>query len=267
VAHRRGSLFTVLTIDLWRGFDLLRRGDLEQAQESIEAGLEEMVLWSGLGGRHGDRVADRLPRRNPHERGDLDAAEKVLERGHPAERTGDGPNFWRKSKIELLLARGRAEEALALCDVYEAKLGTMKNPRAGALAQPAGGGAGPPRPRRGGDRAGRRGGRGGARLGQPAGGRPRPARARRARARGRDRASARGGRDPGALDRPPRARQGAARPQHRPALGASADRCPRAPAPRPRHRWRLQRRRPRRARPRRAPRGRRPPPPRGPWRH
>ena len=47
VAHHRGSLFTILSIDLWRGFDLLRQGDLEQAQESIEDGLERMLLWSG----------------------------------------------------------------------------------------------------------------------------------------------------------------------------------------------------------------------------
>jgi DNA-binding CsgD family transcriptional regulator len=128
VAHRRGSLFTVLTIDLWRGFDLLRSGDLEQAQESIEAGLEEMVLWSGSESGMVIEWPTAFLGEIHIERGDLDAAERVLERGHPGERVGDGPNFWRKSKIELLLARGRAEEALPLCDVYEAKLGTMKNP-------------------------------------------------------------------------------------------------------------------------------------------
>ncbi|HEX4669401.1 MAG TPA: AAA family ATPase [Solirubrobacterales bacterium] len=128
VAHRRGSLFTVLTIDLWRGFDLLRRGDLEQAQESIEAGLEEMVLWSGSEAGMVVEWPTAFLGEIHTERGDLDAAERVLDRGHPADRTGDGPNFWRKSKIELLLARGRAEEALPLCDLYESKLGTMNNP-------------------------------------------------------------------------------------------------------------------------------------------
>jgi DNA-binding CsgD family transcriptional regulator len=128
VAHRRGSLFTVLTIDLWRGFDLLRRGDLEQAQESIEAGLEEMMLWSGSEAGMVIEWPTGFLGEIHVERGDLDAAERVLDRGDPSERMGDGPNFWRKSKIELLLARGRYEEALALCDVYESKLGTMNNP-------------------------------------------------------------------------------------------------------------------------------------------
>ncbi len=128
VAHRRGSLFTVLTINLWRGFDLLRRGDLEQAQESIENGLEEMMLWSGSESEMVIEWPTAFLGEIQVERGDLDAAEKVLDRGDPGELLGDGPNFWRKAKIELLLARGRAEEALALCDVYAAKLGTMDNP-------------------------------------------------------------------------------------------------------------------------------------------
>ena len=128
VAHRRGSLFTVLTIDLWRGFDLLRRGDLAQAQESIEAGLEEMILWSGSEAGMVIEWPTAFLGEIHVERGNLDAAEEVLDRGDPSDRTGDGPNFWRKSKIELLLARGRAEEALALCDAYQSKLGTMNNP-------------------------------------------------------------------------------------------------------------------------------------------
>ncbi|MGE0067071.1 MAG: AAA family ATPase [Solirubrobacterales bacterium] len=128
VAHRRGSLFTVLTINLWRGFDLLRHGDLEQAQESIENGLEEMMLWSGSEQGMVIEWPTGFLGEIQVERGNLEAAEKVLDRGDPGELLGDGPNFWRKAKIELLLAQGRAEEALALCDVYVAKLGTMDNP-------------------------------------------------------------------------------------------------------------------------------------------
>lgn len=130
IAHQRGSLFTALTLSLWRGFDLLRKGDLEQAQESVEDSLEEMLMWAGseramtfewpigfLGQIHVDR-------------GNYDAAEEVLGRFDPGDRWGDGPFFWRKAKIELLLARGRPEEALELCDLYEARLGLMRNPAA-----------------------------------------------------------------------------------------------------------------------------------------
>jgi DNA-binding NarL/FixJ family response regulator len=130
VAHRRGSLFTVLTIDLWRGFDLLRRGDLDQAEESIETGLEEMMLWSGSEAGMVIEWPTGFLGEIHVERGNLEAAERVLRRGDPGERWGDGPNFWRKAKIELLLAQGRAEEALELCGLYESRLVTMKNPAA-----------------------------------------------------------------------------------------------------------------------------------------
>jgi tetratricopeptide (TPR) repeat protein len=128
VAHRRGSLFTVLTVDLWRGFDLLRRGDLEQAQESVEDALAEMILWSGSEATTVIEWPLGFLGEIHVERGNLDAAEEVLGRADPGDRWGDGPNFWRRAKIELLAARGRPEEALALCDLYEARLGIMQNP-------------------------------------------------------------------------------------------------------------------------------------------
>jgi DNA-binding CsgD family transcriptional regulator len=130
VAHSRGSLFTALTLDLWRGFDRFRRGDLEQAQESVEDSLEEMLLWAGSeAGMVSEWPLGFLGQIHV-ERGNLDAAEEGLARKDPGDRWGDGPNFWRKAKIEVLLARGKPEEALDLCDLYEARLGLMHNPAA-----------------------------------------------------------------------------------------------------------------------------------------
>jgi DNA-binding CsgD family transcriptional regulator len=130
VAHRRGSLFTMLTLNLWRGFDLLRRGDLAQAQESVEDSLEEMMLWAGSEAGMVIEWPLGFLAQIHVERGNLDAAEQVLDRLDPGDRWGDGPNFWRKAKIEVLLGRGRPEEALALCDLYESRLGLMRNPAA-----------------------------------------------------------------------------------------------------------------------------------------
>jgi DNA-binding NarL/FixJ family response regulator len=130
VAHRRGSLFTALTLDLWRGFDLLRRGDLAQAQESVEDALEEMLLWAGSEAGMVIEWPVGFLAQIHVERGDLEAAEAVLARIDPGDRWGDGPNFWRKAQIEVLLCRGRPEEALALCDLYESRLGLMRNPAA-----------------------------------------------------------------------------------------------------------------------------------------
>jgi DNA-binding CsgD family transcriptional regulator len=130
VAHRRGSLFTMLTVDLWRGYDLLRRGDLEQAQESIESGLEAMSLWAGS--EQGSVVEWPLSfLAEIHvERGNLEAAAETLDQVDPGEDFGDGSSFWRKAKLELLLARGDDAAALALVDFYESRLGLMRNPAA-----------------------------------------------------------------------------------------------------------------------------------------
>ncbi|HEU5063694.1 MAG TPA: AAA family ATPase [Solirubrobacterales bacterium] len=130
IAHQRGSLFTELTISLWRGFDLLRRGDLEQAQESVESGVEEMLLWAGSEAEMTVEWPTGMLAQIYVDRGRLDEAEAVLEQGYRGEMLGDGPSFWRRGKIELLMARGRFAEALELCDVYEERLGLMRNPAA-----------------------------------------------------------------------------------------------------------------------------------------
>ncbi len=129
IAHARGSLFMVLTVNLWRGFDLMRRGDLGQAEESLVSGLEDMVLWSGDRSRMVIEWPTAFVATVHIERGKLELAEQTLQRGEPApDKGGDGPSFWRQAKIELLMAQGRPEEALALCETYTAMLGHMSNP-------------------------------------------------------------------------------------------------------------------------------------------
>ncbi|HEX8753946.1 MAG TPA: AAA family ATPase [Solirubrobacterales bacterium] len=129
IAHARGSLFMILTVNLWRGYDLLLRGDLEQAQESLEAGLEDMILWSGSESRMVIQWPTGFLGAVHVQRGDLEAAERILRRGEPEPgQGGDGPTFWRRAKIELLLAQGRPEEALEVCEEYVSLRGHMMNP-------------------------------------------------------------------------------------------------------------------------------------------
>ena len=127
MAHRRGSLFTGLTLSLWRGFDLLRRGDLAQARESIQNAVEEMILWAGAEGIVLEWPLGFLAEVHI-ERGELDRAEELLARVDPGDAEGDGPAFWRKAMVELLLARGENERALEMCEAYLTRLGTMQNP-------------------------------------------------------------------------------------------------------------------------------------------
>ena len=43
--HARGSLFSISSVHLWRGFTLMRRGDLVDAIESLEQALDEFELY------------------------------------------------------------------------------------------------------------------------------------------------------------------------------------------------------------------------------
>ncbi len=129
LAHQRGSLFMNLTVNLWHGFHLLRRGDLAQAEESLESALEDMMLWSGSP----DSMVIEWPTAYlamvHMARGALETAEAILATGEPApEQWGDGATYWRQAKIELLLAKGEAEKALELCDTYVERIGHMRNP-------------------------------------------------------------------------------------------------------------------------------------------
>ena len=118
-SHRQGGMFGVMTVHLWRGFTQLRHGELRDAEESLRAGIEQIVLLGGatLDYAHGLLAQTLL------EQGRLDEAEKALREIARPEGVGDGALLWRVAEIELQLAQGRAEEALAgaqehaeLCD-------------------------------------------------------------------------------------------------------------------------------------------------------
>ena len=46
-AHRTGSLFASLSLDLWRGFALLQRGDLAEAEASCARGSKKSSCGVG----------------------------------------------------------------------------------------------------------------------------------------------------------------------------------------------------------------------------
>ncbi len=108
-SHQQGSMFGVLTVHLWRGFTELRHGELPAAEESLRAGIEQITLLGGatLDYAHGLLCSTLLAR------GQADAAEEVLYAITP-EGTGDGALLWRSCEIELLLERGKFEDALTM---------------------------------------------------------------------------------------------------------------------------------------------------------
>ena len=123
-SHRQGSLFGVMSVQLWRGFTELHHGELEDAELSLRAGVEQIRLLGGstLEYAYG-LLASTLIRR-----GRVDEAERELNSIDRPEGIGDGALVWKVAEIELMLERGRNEEALAAAERHVELCGWRVNP-------------------------------------------------------------------------------------------------------------------------------------------
>lgn len=129
-AHRTGSLFAILGIDLWRGFTLLRRGELTEAESSLHAAIEKAELW-GAGGGSANAYAAAWLGLALLERGDLVGAGQALGRRGDPHPHSDGMNWWLRTHVELLIADGRTEEAVEAAAELASSLGRRVNPAFG----------------------------------------------------------------------------------------------------------------------------------------
>jgi DNA-binding CsgD family transcriptional regulator len=126
-AHRRGSLFAMIGVNLWRGLTLLQRGDLEDAEESLLAGFDRTNVFGTDRSTAGAYSVGFLTRVYV-EQGKL-AEARALDQVHVYARDGaDGDLYRRRGQIELLLAEDRPEEAAAEADALGAVLGRVTNP-------------------------------------------------------------------------------------------------------------------------------------------
>jgi hypothetical protein len=100
-AHRRGSLFAVTGMYLWRGFSLFWRGDLIDAEEELRASFDQAESW-GYG-------PDTLQWNAAHlswcltERGNLSEARTALMRARERGGRSDGARYWCNARLELLV--------------------------------------------------------------------------------------------------------------------------------------------------------------------
>ena len=127
-AHRRGSLFGFLGSNLWSGASLLWRGDLPEAENTLLTALENAAAWGLLrsGGFYGPAFgftgAVRVLR------GDLEGARKLLDPAERDDRRAETSRLMLSSRVELFLAEGRHEEALAAADDLGVRFGRIVNP-------------------------------------------------------------------------------------------------------------------------------------------
>jgi DNA-binding CsgD family transcriptional regulator len=126
-AHRRGSLFAKAAVSLWRGFALLRFGDLAEAERSIRTGLDEFEQW-GFGDVgalvHGAAFLSAVLL----ERGDLTGARAALRRSHDPGDGSEAARYWCHSRLQLLVADGRVDEALQVADDAARRFGYLRHP-------------------------------------------------------------------------------------------------------------------------------------------
>ncbi len=129
-AHRRGSLFAIGGLHLWHGFTLYRRGELVEAEQALETAYGDFEIWgfSSVAAVYGSSVLTRVL----VERGDLDGARRALARAGEPEPASDAGRYWLNSRLELLVAEGRIEDALATADELERRWSHARNPAEGS---------------------------------------------------------------------------------------------------------------------------------------
>ncbi len=107
-SHQQGSMFGLMSVQLWRGFTQLRHGELREAEESLRAGIEQIKLLGGatLDYAHGLLASTLISQ------GRVDEAERMLYAIPRPAGVADGAMLWRAAEVELLLAQGKSEKAL-----------------------------------------------------------------------------------------------------------------------------------------------------------
>jgi DNA-binding CsgD family transcriptional regulator len=124
-AHSSGSMFGITTIYLWRGYNLYRRGDLPQAEQSLLDAVDSFPRY-GYGDAGMSYTGAHLGALLI-ERGELERARVAIEEvGDPG--PIDAARYWLQAKMALLLAEGKPEEALEIADEIPRRLHWVTNP-------------------------------------------------------------------------------------------------------------------------------------------
>ncbi|MGE3138230.1 MAG: AAA family ATPase [Thermoleophilia bacterium] len=119
---RHGSHFAVNTSHYFRGGAWLGRGELADAEASLRRAMEIAGLWGDVTWEVAELARVLV------ERGDLPGARALLDGAVTHAPRSVPAHGLRRARLALLLAEGRAQEALAVADEYAAHLGRIVNP-------------------------------------------------------------------------------------------------------------------------------------------
>jgi DNA-binding CsgD family transcriptional regulator len=125
-AHQMGSLIGVSSVNVWRGWTWLARGELAEAEAALREGLEGIRLMGEQNGA-GMAYAAGFLARVLLERGDTDGARAALDSCPEPSPGSDGEAVVRGTTIELLLAAGDWRRALNEAELHRERLGDVDN--------------------------------------------------------------------------------------------------------------------------------------------
>jgi DNA-binding SARP family transcriptional activator/tetratricopeptide (TPR) repeat protein len=125
-AYTRGSLFSALSVHLWRGHMLWHHGNLREALQSIHTSNDQSRAWGApeVGVPYGQAFILGILL----EQGDLAQARRIAEPVLDQPRFGDGARLFEENYARLRAAEGHHEEALARLDRTEQMQTTVTNP-------------------------------------------------------------------------------------------------------------------------------------------
>jgi DNA-binding CsgD family transcriptional regulator len=123
-AYRKGSVFTIGSVQLWGGYTQHLRGELAEAESEMRASLETMGLWGMPSPWTSPFLAEVLL-----EKGAVDEARALLEHAGSPHPTSDLAILLDRARMRVLLAEGRPEEALGYADAFELHAGWRRHPR------------------------------------------------------------------------------------------------------------------------------------------
>ena len=125
-AFARGSLFSALSVHLWRGHMLWHHGQLREALRSVQASNEQSEAWGApaVGVPYGQAFIIGILL----EQGEIAEARRYVDGVLHQPRIGDGARLFDENHARLMAAEGRHAEALAALEAATTMQTSVVNP-------------------------------------------------------------------------------------------------------------------------------------------